>query len=42
MIRPGVKGGAIAVAQSGDTVLAMPRLGELEAAIDPPAREVQP
>jgi len=42
MIRPDVEGRVIAVARSGDTVLATPRLRALGAALNLPARGVQP
>lgn len=42
MIRPGVKGCVIAVAHSGDIVLAPPGLRALEAALNPSARGAQP
>jgi hypothetical protein len=40
MIRSGVKERVIAMAHSGDTALATPRLRRREAALNPPARGV--
>lgn len=37
MIAPDMKGQVIALVHGGDTVLAMPRLRALEAALNPPA-----